>query len=169
MEEGQAAVRTIAPGDASPVRAIAAAAFSGYGGHYHADPRLDDEQCDEVYADWAERSCVSKDVADEVLVAELDGQIVGFVTMRFNSDDEAEVVLNGVAPPAQGRGVYRSLMIRAMDLCASRGRTRIVISTQLTNVVVQKVWTRLGFELTSAYYTFHKWFTPSPALVGDIE
>jgi hypothetical protein len=34
----------------------------------------------------------------------------------------------------------------------------MLISTQITNVAVQKVWTRLGFEPSRSYYTFHKWF-----------
>ena len=43
--------------------------FSGYLGHYHADPRLDRAKCDEVYLSWAERSCVDPSVASKVLVA----------------------------------------------------------------------------------------------------
>jgi len=40
----------------------------------------------------------------------------------------------------------------------ARGRSRMLISTQITNVAVQKVWIRLGFEPSKSYYTFHKWF-----------
>jgi hypothetical protein len=30
---------------------------------------------------------------------------------------------------------------------------RLIISTQVTNVAVQKIWTRLGFEPVRSYYT----------------
>lgn len=167
VDAGPVPVRPVRPGEEAAVREIAAHAFQGYGGHYHADPRLDRGRCDEVYTDWAYRSCLSKDVADEVLVADLDGRVVAFATMRLNSDEEGEGVLFGVSPAAQGRGIYRTLMIRGMEWCAARGRTRMVVSTQVTNVAVQKVWTRLGFEPSRAYYTFHKWFTGSPTALTE--
>jgi len=108
--------------------------------------------------DWAFRSCVSRDVADEVLVAHVAGSIIGFFTLRLNSPEEGEAVVGGVAPSARGRGIYRSFIIHGMEWCLSQGATRMLVSTQITNIAVQKVWTRLGFEPSHAYYTFHKWF-----------
>lgn len=157
-DEGSVPVRPIRPGDEAAVVAIAVEAFQGYFGHYHADPRLDRAQCDAVYTSWAKRSATSREVADEVLVAEMDGRIAGFATLRFNSADEGEGVLFGVAPFAQGRGIYRSFMVRSMQWCAEHGRRYMIVSTQITNLAVQKVWVRLGFEPSHAYYTFHKWY-----------
>jgi GNAT superfamily N-acetyltransferase len=155
---GKATIRRVRPGEEEKVKAIAAECFRGYSGHYHADQRLDRTQCDEVYVSWAFRSCVSRDAADNVLIAELHGSVVAFCALRVNSPGEGEVVLNGVTPSAQGQGVYRSLMIHGMQWCLSEGLSRMLISTQITNLAVQRVWTRLGFELSHAYYTFHKWF-----------
>ncbi len=152
-------VRAVRPGEDAVVAEVASRAFAGYYGHYHADPRLDRRQCDEVYVDWARRSCVSLEVADGVLVCEVEGRIAAFATLRLNSDIEGEGVLFGVAPEAQGRGIYRALMLGGMAWCLGRGRKRMVVSTQVTNQAVQKVWTRLGFEPSKSYYTFHKWFT----------
>jgi len=157
-DEGTALIRPIHPGDEAAVVAIAVEAFQGYFGHYHADPRLDRAQCDAVYTSWAKRSATSRKVADEVLVAELDGRIAGFATLRLNSADEGEGVLFGVAPFAQGRGIYRSFMVRSMQWCADHRRRYMIVSTQITNLAVQKVWVRLGFEPSHAYYTFHKWY-----------
>jgi GNAT superfamily N-acetyltransferase len=151
-------IRAHAAGDEAGVRRVASQAFAGYLGHYHADPRLDRRQCDEAYVDWAHRSCASREVADEVLVGESDGQIMAFATLRLNSAEEGEGVLFGVAPQAQGRGVYRSLMLAGMRWCHTNGRARMVVSTQVTNFAVQKVWARLGFEPSNACHTFHKWF-----------
>ena len=150
--------RPVRPGDDEQVRQVAAESFRGYFGHYHADPRLDSRLCDEVYVSWAVRSCLSREVAGEVLVAELDGRVAGMATLRMNDSEEGEGVLFGVAPAAQGHGIYRSFMIRAMEWCRAQGATRMVVSTQITNLAVQKVWTRVGFEPSHAYYTFHKWF-----------
>lgn len=155
---GKVPIRPVRPGEEDAVKDVAAESFRGYFGHYHADERLDRKDCDDVYTSWARRSCVSRDVADEVLVADLDGKVVGFATLRLDSPDEGEGVLFGVAPEAQGHGIYRSFMIRGMEWCASKGATRMVVSTQVTNNAVQKVWVRVGFEPSHAYYGFHKWF-----------
>jgi len=97
-------------------------------------------------------------VADEVLVAEWEDRVVGFVTLRRNGPEEGEIVVGGVVPAAQGQGVYRSFIIRGMEWSRVQGAKRTLVSTQITNTAVQKVWSRLGFEPAYACYTFHRWF-----------
>jgi ribosomal protein S18 acetylase RimI-like enzyme len=154
----KAHVRKFARRDTAQVETVAGAAFEGYYGHYHADPRLDRRKCDEGYVSWAVRSCTSKQVATEVLVAEIDKKIIGFLTLRLNGPKEMEGLLFGVAPEGQGIGVGRSLMVNGLELCKKRHVKRMLISTQVTNVAVQKVWCRVGFEPSHSYYTLHKWF-----------
>lgn len=151
-------IRGILPGEAEDVRTLATESFKGYRGHYHADSRLDVHQCDAVYTDWAYNSCISKNFANEVLVAVLDDEIVGFATLRINDPKESEVVLNGVLPKTQRMGIYRMLIENSLIWSSRRGMKRIIISTQITNIAVQKVWVRVGFQPTSSFYTFHKWF-----------
>jgi ribosomal protein S18 acetylase RimI-like enzyme len=153
----RARIRKFVRGDTAQVETVAAAAFKGYYGHYHADPRLDQRKCDEGYASWAVRSCTSKQVATEVLVAEIEKKIVGFLTLRLNSPEEMEGLLFGVAPEGQGIGVGRSLMMSGLGLCRKQQAKRMLISTQVTNVAVQKMWCRVGFEPAYSYYTLHKW------------
>lgn len=150
------AIRDLAAGEAAAVRQLAARSFAGYAGHYHADARLDRRQCDEVYADWAERCC-SKEAADTVLVAADGHAIAGFVGIRL-STLEAEVALFAVAPEAQGRGIGRALLAGALHWAAAKHAARVAISTQITNVRSQRLWTGLGFEPSRSFYTFHKWF-----------
>ena len=153
-------VRRILPGDETAVEEVAAAAFQGYYGHYHADPKLDQRKCDEGYIAWAVRSCTLKQVATEVLVADRDNEIVGFATLRLNNSEEGEGLLFGVSPKAQGIGIYRSFMVSAMEWCKAQQAKRMIVSTQVTNVAVQKVWCRVGFEPARSFYTLHKWFGP---------
>ena len=155
---GKVKWRPMQRGEEEKIKTVAAESFRGYLGHYHADERLDRAKCDEVYTSWTLRLCNSVEPANAVLVAELDGSIVAFVAMRVNNPAEGEPVLGGVTPSAQGQGIYGSLMINSMKWCLSKALSRIVISTQITNLAVQKVWTRLGFEPSHAHYTFHKWF-----------
>jgi acyl dehydratase/ribosomal protein S18 acetylase RimI-like enzyme len=152
-------VREFVPSDEPQIARVAAQAFQEYSGHYHADPKLDRSKCDEGYVSWAVRSCALKQVATEVLVAECDNRIVGFATLRLNAPQEGEGVLFAVAPEAQGMGIYRSFMIQGLRWCNEQKTKRMIVSTQITNVAVQKVWCRLGFEPSHSFYTFHKWFT----------
>jgi len=155
--ETTAAIRLARAEEADELCAIAASAFQGYRGHYHADPRLDPAACDAAYTSWVRRSLLDRSVADAVFACLVDGRVAGFATMRRNSPEEGEGVLFGVAPWAQGRGIYRDLIRRGVRWCQAEGCARMVVSTQVTNVAVQKVWVRQGFEPTHAHYTFHLW------------
>lgn len=152
------AIRPARAEDAAAVVAVARAAFRDYRGHYHADPRLDRQACDDVYASWAERSCLSRDAAEEVLVADVGGALEGFLTLKWNSAEEGEGPLYAVAPRVQQRGVGSALMASALRWFRERGAARMVMSTQVTNVASQKSWVRLGFEPARSFYTFHAWF-----------
>ena len=145
-------VRRAGSDDIDEITAIAEGAFAGYRGHYHADPRLDPAAADAGYVDWARRSMADGDV----LVIEDGVAIAGFLSMEHR-ETETEIVLNGVRPDAQGRGLYRALVIGALRHAAKLHAPRCVVSTQVSNVPAQKVWIRVGFEPTHAVYTFHLW------------
>jgi len=151
-------IRPVCSGEEEMVKILAAESFRGYIGHYHADPLLDREKCDETYASWACRLCTLGGFADQVLVAERDGSLTGFIILKINTPEECQVVLNAVHPKAQGSGVYSALVSAAKEWCFQKGVKRITTSTQLPNRAVQKVWARQGFWLTHAAHTFHKWF-----------
>ena len=155
---GHVVVRPLQPGDEDDVKRIAGESFQKYIGHYHADSRLDRTKCDEAYISWAERSCGPNAIADEVLIAELDGAIGGFLTLRFPHPLEGEGALFAVSPAAQGQGIGQALMVHAMQWFRVRNANTMVISTQIINIAAQKSWARVGFEMSHAYYTFHKWF-----------
>lgn len=152
-----ARVRLARQEEVQPLVAIAQESFRGYSGHYHADPRLDRAACDATYTSWVERSVLDRSVADAVYTCVLDDKLAAFATMRTNSPEEGEGVLFGVAPWAQGRGIYAELIQAGIEWCRGRGLARMVVSTQVTNLAVQKVWVRHGFEPTGSYYTMHLW------------
>jgi GNAT superfamily N-acetyltransferase len=154
-------VRPMKENEVDQVKTVAAEAFGGYYGHYHADSRLPKEKSDEAYVSWAVRSCSSPGVADVVLVAEIDDVIMGLATLRLNHEGSGEGILFCVSPQAQRKGIYRAFIVSGMRACAGAGATRMLVSTQIQNTAVQKVWAREGFEPSHAYHTFHKWFDTS--------
>jgi hypothetical protein len=157
-DKPQVNLRSYRAGDEAAVQAVATESFQGYYGHYHADPHLDPAKCDEIYVDWAVQSCHSREVAHEVLIAEDEGKVVGFLTLRLNNADQGQAVLSGVARAAQGRGIYRSFLVQGMHWCLSQGASEMLFATQVTNAAVQRVWVRLGIEPSYSHYTLHKWF-----------
>lgn len=144
-------VRRARQEDIDAIGAIAAEAFAGYQGHYHADPRLDRAAADAGYVDWARRS-----IADATVVEDA-GRVAGFLTLERHGAD-TEIVLNAVRPDAQGQGLYTALVLGALHQSLTLEAQRCVVSTQVWNVRAQKVWIRMGFEPTHAVHTFHLWF-----------
>lgn len=161
---GVIVTRQVRAKEAERVREIAGLAFEGYFGHYHADPHFESSVCDDIYADWAYRGCLDRSVADHAMVAEHDGEIIGFGLIKIGSDQVADGTLYGVHPHARGRGTYRELVVSAMRWARERGCARMIESTQVTNLASQKVWTRLGFEPSSSFYTLHRWFETEPEI-----
>lgn len=153
-------VRQSSADDAVAVKDVAAKAFEGYYGHYHADARLSRAACDAVYADWAYNSCVDAQYADTVLLAQEEDNvaILAFITLKARSADLLEIVLNAVDPAHQGRGLYARLVAEAKRWAVAKGFSRLTVSTQLPNIAVQKVWCRQGFEPSQSLYTLHRWF-----------
>ncbi len=144
--------------DVDAVGEIARQAFRGYPGHYHADPRLDRSACDDLYVDWARRSCSEPEAADVMLIAEQDGVPVGFLTLKCLDQETADGRLYAVLPQTQGRGIGKGLLVEGMHWCREHGLLGMVISTQITNLASQVSWARVGFIPHESFYTFHKWF-----------
>lgn len=154
--------RLATPEDADTVEALSRQTFKGYLGHYHADRRLKREDCDNVYADWARRSCIDPAVAQAVVLVEhqkADGtaELAAFATHSRVDDQTWEGVLYGVAPGHQGRGLYAELIALGGALGVERGHVTMLVSTQITNLSVQKTWCKQGFLPIRSNYTFHAW------------
>jgi ribosomal protein S18 acetylase RimI-like enzyme len=151
-------MRAATNADAAAIRQVAIASFTDYFGHYHADPRLDNALCDAVYIDWAERSLSDTTLAQFQYVAEMDNEVVGFVTARMVSDIDGEVVLSGVLPEARRQGIYQSFLEHGTHWCQEQGAQQVWFITQIINVAVQTVYVRLNYRLHHSEYTLHKWF-----------
>jgi GNAT superfamily N-acetyltransferase len=155
---GGMSCRLATPEDAGEVGRVARAGFSGYLGHYHADPRLNRAAADAVYVEWAESSTARTSPMEPVIVAESNGTIVGFLTLRRNNEWEMELVLSAVHPDYNGKGLYSIFIAEGLDMARNLAANQAITSTQINNYAVQRVWARLGFFHSRSIYTFHKWF-----------
>lgn len=126
--------------------------FSTYRNHYSNNPRLGSFQLVDGYKEWA-RSHVTEP-GKKCLIAETGGEPCAYSVVRLG-DQETEGVLLGVASSFRRRGIYRDL-VRATLTAFMRADSPVsTISTQVENVVVQRVWVNEGFLLSKSFYTIH--------------
>ena len=157
-DPGDGRIRPLRAGEADAVEAIARECFHEYGGHYHADPRLDRRAVTEVYASWARASCERPERSSFVLVGDMGRGSVGFATFRLSLAAEGELVLGAVSPGARGSGLYRELTLAGMYRLQSLGAGSLITSTYLGNWGAQKSWVAAGLSPYAGYHTFHRWF-----------
>jgi GNAT superfamily N-acetyltransferase len=73
---------------------------------------------------WAERWKWERDT-HQLTVAELDGEVIGFLYVGPSEEpDAAELYAIHVAPPHVGSGVGKALMERALEQLTKTGKTR---------------------------------------------
>lgn len=131
--------------------------FGAYRNHYSANPRLQSFSLSLAYEEWAINTMEHPSSRSFVARTRTQAQPIGFVVAHLNvSTRTAEVILNGVEPDWQRRGVY-SLMLRnvAQSLNEDEEISTIVISSQSENNAVIKAWQLLGMEELFTIETLH--------------
>lgn len=92
--------------------------------------------------------------AGDVLVAEIDGTVVGTTTVVMAGDDRFEhpprhgdggFRMLAVAPTAQGRGVGRALADACLDRLRAAGARRVLITTMEQMAAARVMYTSMGF------------------------
>ena len=101
--------------------------------------------------DWRDRKGrhVNEDVAanpDGVFVAELEGQVVGYVSTRLDRESKKGRIPNlAVDKRSQGRGLGRQLIEYALDYFRREGMAFAMIETMVNNPVGQHLYPSCGF------------------------
>lgn len=146
--------RPIEKKDASAIGEIARSCFTDYKGHYHADPRMDNEAATFAYVEWAMNSPVGVVIEHEKCEFPMvHREVVAFGTFG----KPCELVLAGTHRDHAGKGLY-SYMVRAcMRWGFSQAVEEIEISTQVNNISVQRVWADHGLKPHKHVYTLHRW------------
>jgi ribosomal-protein-alanine N-acetyltransferase len=81
------------------------------------------------------------------IVAEEDGQIIGFIFGIMMSRTEARILMLAVDPRYRGRG-YGSVLYREMQRqCAIKGMGSISLEVRVSNLVAIHFYEKMGFQL----------------------
>jgi predicted acetyltransferase len=143
-------------GDLGKLREIVPIIFKEYKNHYFSNPALSKEYILEGYIEWASNYVNSKQPDRKSWLVYKEDTLIGFATCAmYANDNSCEGVLYGVHPEFAGGGVYTDIIRFTQNYFKEAGYDKMIVSTQIQNYAVQKVWQKEGFLISKAYYTYH--------------
>jgi len=156
-----AVLRLFQPQDREQVLEITREAYRGFRGRYHLDPHLPRERSDELYVEWAKKSC-DGEWADVVLVAENGkGELHGWASYR-----QIEPVSTVGQTPIRGGGLgacrrekpgaYAGLLRAATERIHGGGGVT-EMQTQIFNFATIRLYESVDTQFVRADYTLHAW------------
>jgi GNAT superfamily N-acetyltransferase len=130
------------------------AIFVNYTTHYASNPHFKENLIRAGYTEWLLNYIEGS--GKLVWLVEQAGEYIGFASCSFDADTEVcEIVLNGVLPTHAGKGIYTDIVRYAKQHFKAANYKTMLISTQIQNYAVQKVWGREGLSIKNAYTTLH--------------
>jgi hypothetical protein len=129
--------------------------------HFYADGRLPRSRCDDLYVEWARKSC--EGFVREVMVIEVDGHVAGLATFdidesfsRFMGPRLGRFILCTVSPRFRGKGVFRSHVSQAAEDYL-RKVDLIDIEIPIENWRASHPWIQIGARLVNSRHVLHRW------------
>lgn len=146
-------------GQESDLEALLPIAAESYNmSRFYWDERFGSDKASLMYQTWFTNSLMA-DYADAVVVAELAGRPVGYVTCHLQKPSgEANLGLVGVAETARGMGCMSGMLQYLGCWLSSRGFDQVNVVTQGRNVPAQRAYQKSGFVTRSIELWFHRWF-----------
>jgi len=89
------------------------------------------------------------------LVAEIEGETVGYVIGNMVDGSEGHILAVAVAPEHRRRGVGTALLNAAIAVLKDKGAKRIRLESKLNNTHARKFYSSLGFKevrVAKGYY-----------------
>jgi GNAT superfamily N-acetyltransferase len=125
---------------------------------YYFDERFSETQWQAYYRTWVKKSFTGG--AELAIVAELNGQVVGYITGLVSKErpGEGQYELTGVRPEARRSGVGQELFRSGLDWYVQAGVGYVWLMTQGRNVPTQRMIQRDGFITRACHLYYHKWF-----------
>jgi hypothetical protein len=154
-------LRLYQPEDREQVLDITREAYRGFRGRYHLDPHLPHERSDELYVEWARKSC-DGEWAEVVLVTENGkGELHGWASYR---QIEPVSTVGGTAIRGGGLGACRrekpgayAGLLRAATVRIHGGGGVTEMQTQIFNFATIRLYESVQTQFVRADYTLHAW------------
>jgi len=150
-------VRPVHSGDIRFLQEIAG--YSYPNSRWYFDPCFTEEKCQLYFQTWIKKS--AEGGADFVLVAEVDGEILGYISgNKVKNKPEGVYELTAVRTDQRRHGIGHELFKSGLDWYVKAGVERVTVNTQGRNLGTHRMIQRHGFLPKSIHLYYHKWFTP---------
>ena len=149
------------PEDGDVLARLCADAMRVTPSHLNADPTLDPARVYALYAEWA-RNSVCAGLADHVVVAEADGAIAAFASVRLiagfgpGKGCVGAIPLVAVDANHRGRGMGRAVVGAALAWLRQRDALTATIGTQSSNLPAARLYASLGLVQSQTVVNLHR-------------
>jgi len=151
------------PADLPEILEVAERALKNHFGRYNADSQMPPGAANDVYREWARSSFSGW--ADWLTVVEIRGRIAGYAIWKKASALEAKHGLDifhynlvAIHPRFVGRGAFAALTYDGMRMFREYAN-HFTAPTHVNHSSVHRICFELGWQITSARHSFHKWLT----------
>jgi dTDP-4-amino-4,6-dideoxy-D-galactose acyltransferase len=127
---------------------------SGIYSRFNVDPKIGRKKFEELYTRWIIKS-VSKEIADDVLVYKIGGEIAGFVTVG-QKNGRADIGIIAVDKSYRGKGIGKTLMKTAENFYFDKLKL-IQVVTQGHNLPAIKLYEGCEFKIEKVEFLYHLW------------
>jgi len=128
--------------------------------HFHSDPYLPRDKCDELYAKWIS-SCLNG-LVDTVLVARRKGKPVGFITCKVEVIGDGYsygvIDLMGVEKKHERKGIGSFLVAESLRWFSNHTKS-VYVGTQAANIPAAILYEKMGFRQIFSEATLHLWIS----------
>jgi GNAT superfamily N-acetyltransferase len=156
--DDEAGIRVAVAGDIPTLSRLAAQSHRN--SRFYADGKFPADRCDALFAAWMERSCIDRDFAGVVFVADVGGEPVAYITCS-NNLGVGYIGLIAVDESHRGRGLGGLLLKQAHAWFHRQGASRVQVVTQGANTTALRMYERGGFYVDRVQLWFH-WWRPDP-------
>lgn len=128
---------------------------SGEHSRFAVDPNIPREKFRELYRSWI-RKCLTRELADQVLVIRAGGSVVGMVTLG-GRNDRGNIGLIAVDQSSRGRGYGLALVRAAQVWFIGKDYASAQVVTQGRNVSACNLYRKCGYCVEKVEHYYHFW------------
>jgi RimJ/RimL family protein N-acetyltransferase len=145
-------IRFAKPEDEQIIRLLARHAFSY--NRFQVDPNISERIALKIKEEWVGNYFSGKR-GKWMVVIEQNGKVVGFLLIIQKNQNNIIIDLIAVDKEKRGRGLAKAMISFAFLNCL--GNIGVVeVGTQIANTVSLALYTKLGFNVTGAFYVLHR-------------
>ena len=149
-------VRQYEPRDRDSLLAIASKCFGGYPNRFSLDPAFGPDVTKRFYVTWTERCC-DMQMAENLLVAEHNGRVIGFLGWRRLPDllKYSDIILHGAGLGGCVPSKFNAYLELIWQAIREIGGAPAIFDTHLFNMATIHFYQCLGLRLVRARHTLH--------------